>query len=68
MPTLTTVEVPALCEFEYEGRCYVRGELVRVPPIIALALAGQRKVSLGRHDELARDRQYLRRDMRAEGE
>jgi hypothetical protein len=65
MPTRDRVEVPALCEFEHEGRCYVRGELVSVPPVIALVLARMRKVSLSRHDELARDGRYLRRDMRA---
>jgi hypothetical protein len=66
MPTRTRVEVPALCEFEHEGRCYVRGEIVKVPPVVALALARLRKVSLGRHAVLASAPTYNRRDMRAE--
>jgi hypothetical protein len=64
MPTQASVEVPALCEFEYEGRCYVRGEMVTVKPMVALALARLRKVSLSRP---VFGSTYLRRDLRAEG-
>ena len=64
MPTRPRVEVPALCEFEHEGRCYVRGEMVSVKPLVALALARLRKVSLGRPASVAPT--YLRRDMQAE--
>lgn len=66
MPTPDCVEVPALCEFTHEGRSYVRGELVRVAPVVALALARKRKVSLAR--ENVRGGRYLRRDLRAEDE
>jgi hypothetical protein len=64
MPTSARVEVPALCEFEHEGRCYVRGEIVKVKPLVALALARLRKVSLSRPTFGST---YRRRDMRAEG-
>jgi hypothetical protein len=63
MPTSARVEVPALCEFEHEGRCYVRGEMVSVKPLVALALARLRKVSLGRTPA---GPTYRRRDMQAE--
>ncbi len=80
MPTQAIVSVPALCSFEHEGRSYVCGEVVDVPPATALALARAKKVSLGRHAAVttreiqAEDtietprtrRRYRRRDMRAE--
>ena len=66
MPTMDRVEVPALCEFSYEGRSYVRGELVSISPVVALALARVGKVSLSRHEDLARESRYQRRDLRAE--
>lgn len=64
MPTAERVEVPALCEFSHEGRSYVRGEMVECSTTEALALARKGKVSLTRHEFLART--YLRRDMTAE--
>ena len=82
MPTLDTVSVPALCAFTHKGRSFVRGELVNLPPVEALALARSGKVSLSRHYQ-ARDvvtetelepepvrvkRRYRRRDMTAEPE
>jgi hypothetical protein len=80
MPTRDRVEVPALCEFEHEGRCYVRGEIVTVPPVVALALARLGRVTLLDHRQLSRghssvavslqraalNTRYGRRDMRAE--
>ena len=81
MPTLETVAVPALCAFTHKGRSFVRGELVKLPPVEALALARVGKVSLSRHyqtrdvapevepePEAPRRRRYRRRDMTAETE
>lgn len=75
MPTKATVSVPALRSFEHEGRSYVRGEMVTVPPATALALARARKVSLDKQAAVVAvraieasksNRRYARRDMQAE--
>lgn len=66
MATASVVSVPALCEFSYQGRSYVRGEMVDVSPAEALMLARKGKVSLTRHDAPTRPNTYRRRDMRAE--
>lgn len=67
MPTRAFISVPALCEFTHEGRFYVRGELVRVPPAVALVLARRGKVSLSKPGvEIQGRNRYRRRDMRAE--
>lgn len=66
MPTQALVSVPALCSFEYQGRSYVRGEMVDVTPVEASILARARKVSLMKIPAPKRGGRYLRRDMRAE--
>jgi hypothetical protein len=66
LPTQAVVSVPALCAFTHEGRSYVQGEIVDVPPVVALILARQKKVSLGRPPFARTVGRYRRRDMRAE--
>lgn len=67
---MTRVEVPALCEFEHEGRSYVRGEIVACSPVQASILARRGLVSLTRVRQRVAVKpasRYRRRDMRAEG-
>jgi hypothetical protein len=64
LPTQSLVSVPALCSFEWQGRSYVRGEMVDVTALEASILARMRKVSLTKIQD--RRGRYLRRDMRAE--
>jgi hypothetical protein len=65
LPTQTLVSVPALCSFEHKGRSYVRGEMVDVTAVDALALARAKKVTLSRPQFMRSFGRYLRRDMRA---
>lgn len=55
MPTQAKVSVPALRAFEHEGRSYVRGDLVNVSPLAALALARDKKVTLSKSAVVTRD-------------
>ena len=67
MPTRAFISVPALCEFTHEGRLYVRGEMVRVSPVVALRLFRDGKVTLSKPGvEVPVSNRYRRRDMRAE--
>lgn len=49
MPTQRTVIVPAIADFEWEGREVHAGESVSMPPVYALAYARKRLVSLSRN-------------------
>jgi hypothetical protein len=79
MPTV--VEVPAVKLMAYRGRTYVRGEVVAMRPIDALAASRRGEVSLTRGAMIApdpepepapepvpvrRQRRYTRRDLSAE--
>jgi len=67
---MQTVTVPALVDFEYEGRAYRKGEAVTVAPIIASVLAQREYVSLlSKVIVPLRERvkrRYRRRDVSAE--
>lgn len=73
----TTVDVPVLKPLTYQGRSYVRGEMVTMSPAWALALARQGYVTLVVGDIVEPDppaeavsaprrRRYRRRDLTAE--
>lgn len=72
-----TVSVPALKPFVYEGRSYVRGDIVAMTPIDAAVSGARGDVALERGAMVAKDqepepvtrrrrRSYRRRDMVAE--
>lgn len=43
---MTTVTVPAIVDFEHEGRMFRRGESITVAPLVASMLARQGAVSI----------------------
>lgn len=77
-----TVKVPALCDFTYDVRNVVKGEIVEMAPLEAAAHARQRHVTLAKGAYLSRalsvavktpdpepvipKRRYRRRDLQAE--
>jgi len=76
---MTVVEVPAVKLMAYRGRTYVRGEVVTMRPIDALAASRRGEVSLTRGAMIPKDpepapepaparrrRRYTRRDLSAE--
>jgi len=67
---MQTVTVPALVDFEHDGRSYRKGEAVTVAPIIASVLAQREFVSLlSKVIVPVRERvkrRYRRRDLSAE--
>jgi len=67
---MQTVTVPALVDFEHDGRSYRKGEAVTVAPIIASVLAQREYVSLlSKVIVPVRERvkrRYRRRDLSAE--
>ena len=76
---MALVSVPAIKDFTYHGRSYVRGEIVTTEPVHASIMARHGYVSLSKHYQ-TRDitpdpepvpdprtkRRYRRRDMQAE--
>jgi hypothetical protein len=68
---MQTVTVPALMDFEYDGRTYHRGDAVTVAPVVASMLARQQCVDISQGAVVVlpvRERQkrrYRRRDMTA---
>lgn len=70
---MSMVTVPALKPLTYQGRSYVRGDMVAMEGVDAAAAARAGDVAIdGRHVEpvrppVRRRRTYRRRDLRAEG-
>jgi len=63
---MQTVTVPALVDFEWDGRSYRKGEAVTVKPITAAALAQLEYVSLlAKVVPVRTRRRYQRRDLTA---
>lgn len=63
---MANVTVPALKPLTYQGRSYVRGELVTARAIDALAMSRRREVSLTKGVIIAPEPPPERRDMEAE--
>lgn len=69
---MQTVTVPALVDFEHDGRVYRRGDPVTVAPVVASMLARLQRVSIEQGAVVqptarrrGRPRKYERRDLTA---
>lgn len=63
---MSNVTVPALKPLTYQGRSYVRGELVTVTPVDAAAMARRGEVTLSKGTVIAPSPERQRESMEAE--